>query len=186
MLISTSIRLRLTLWYVLLLAVILGIFIAGVYLVLRHTLYNNLDDSIQNQATLLFDRAILNLLDNATKYTPAGGEVSVCWNVTGDRTGLWVRDSGKGIPEEHIPLIFDRFYRVDQARGRSEGGVGLGLAISRWIAEAHGGSIQCRKCARKWFDFHSAASNSALSQSYRRLHRSFIWIGCRWRVELSK
>ena len=84
---------------------------------------------------------ILNLLDNATKYTPAGGEVSVGWNVTGDRTGLWVRDSGKGIPEEHIPLIFDRFYRVDQARGRSEGGVGLGLAISRWIAEAHGGSI---------------------------------------------
>ena len=58
MLISTSIRLRLTLWYVLLLAVILGIFIAGVYLVLRHTLYNNLDDSIQNQTTLLLDRAI--------------------------------------------------------------------------------------------------------------------------------
>ena len=52
-----------------------------------------------------------------------------------------MRDTGIGIPSEHLPQIMDRFYRVDNARTRSEGGVGLGLAISRWIAEAHGGSL---------------------------------------------
>ena len=85
---------------------------------------------------------LLNLLDNAIKYTPAGGNVTVGWNATGDQAELWVRDTGIGIREEHIPFLFDRFYRVDKARSRSEGGVGLGLAIGRWIAEAHGGSIR--------------------------------------------
>ena len=90
----------------------------------------------------LFIQLLLNLLDNAIKYTPAGGQVSVGWSATGNEVQLWVRDTGIGVPEEHISLIFDRFYRVDKARGRSEGGAGLGLAISRWIAEAHGGSIR--------------------------------------------
>ena len=56
---------------------------------------------------------LLNLLDNAIKYTPVGGRVTVGWSVTGDQVELWVRDTGIGIPEEHIPLIFDRFHRVD-------------------------------------------------------------------------
>ena len=85
---------------------------------------------------------LLNLLDNATKYTPSGGQVSVGWSVAENQVEVWVRDNGIGIPQVDIPFIFDRFYRVDKARGRSEGGVGLGLAISRWIAEAHGGSIR--------------------------------------------
>lgn len=84
---------------------------------------------------------LLNLLDNAIKYTPEGGQVTAGWSVSGNRLELWVRDTGIGITEEHIPHIFERFYRVDKARGRSEGGVGLGLAIGTWIAEAHGGSI---------------------------------------------
>ena len=84
---------------------------------------------------------LLNLLDNSIKYTPRGGQVDVGWSVSEDRVKLWVRDTGVGIPEEHIPLIFDRFYRVDRSRSRSDGGVGLGLAISRWIAAAHGGSM---------------------------------------------
>ncbi len=84
---------------------------------------------------------LLNLLDNAVKYTPSGGAVTCGWTTAENRVELWVRDSGIGIATEHLPLIFDRFYRVDKARSRAEGGVGLGLAISRWIAEAHGGSL---------------------------------------------
>ena len=84
---------------------------------------------------------LLNLLDNAVKYTPAGGQVVTGWRA-GAEVELWVRDTGPGIPGEHLPHVFDRFYRVDVARSRAEGGVGLGLAISRWIAEAHGGSIR--------------------------------------------
>ena len=84
---------------------------------------------------------LLNLLDNAIKYTPAGGHVDVGWNVSAGQVELWVRDTGIGIASEHVPHIFDRFYRVDKARSRAEGRAGLGLAISRWIAEAHGGSI---------------------------------------------
>jgi heavy metal sensor kinase len=84
---------------------------------------------------------LLNLLDNAIKYTAAGGEVTVGWNADGRDVELWVRDTGSGIAQEHLPHLFDRFYRVDKARSRAEGGTGLGLSICRWIAEAHGGSI---------------------------------------------
>ena len=84
---------------------------------------------------------VLNLLDNAVKYTPSGGQVLAGWKVDGQGVELRVQDTGIGIPSEHISHIFDRFYRVDKARSRDEGGVGLGLSIARWIAEAHGGSI---------------------------------------------
>lgn len=85
---------------------------------------------------------LLNLLDNAIKYTPNGGRIAVGWTTSGDKAELWVRDTGVGIPQEHLPHVMERFYRVDDARSRSDGGVGLGLAISRWIAEAHGASLR--------------------------------------------
>ncbi len=84
---------------------------------------------------------LLNLLDNALKYTPAAGAVSAGWTADGAFVGLWVRDTGAGIAPEHLPHIFDRFYRADKSRSRAGGGAGLGLSICRWIAEAHGGSI---------------------------------------------
>jgi heavy metal sensor kinase len=84
---------------------------------------------------------LLNLLDNAIKYTPSGGRVTAGWSTDSTQVELWVRDTGAGIAPEHLPHIFDRFYRADKARSRAEGGVGLGLSICRWIAEAHGGSI---------------------------------------------
>jgi heavy metal sensor kinase len=84
---------------------------------------------------------VLNLLDNAVKYTPPGGSVSVAWDVEDNHAVVHVSDTGSGIPPEHLPRIFDRFYRADSARTRVAGGAGLGLSISRWIAEAHGGTI---------------------------------------------
>lgn len=85
---------------------------------------------------------LLNLLDNAVKYTATGGHVTAGWDEQdGSVVRLWVRDSGIGIASEHHARVFDRFYRVDAARSRAEGGAGLGLSICRWIAEAHGGSI---------------------------------------------
>jgi heavy metal sensor kinase len=96
--------------------------------------------TVQADEDLLL-QLLLNLLDNAIKYTPPGGIVTAGWGVDGDRAELWVADTGVGITDEHVERIFDRFYRVDRARSRAEGGAGLGLSICRWIAEAHGGSI---------------------------------------------
>lgn len=82
-----------------------------------------------------------NLLDNAIKHTPTGGRVDVELSAPNGSAELTVRDTGAGIAPEHLPHVFDRFYRADGARTRM-GGAGLGLAISRTIADAHSGSIQ--------------------------------------------
>jgi signal transduction histidine kinase len=89
----------------------------------------------------LIRRMILNLLDNAVKYTPAGGEISLSLARENGHAEIVVRDTGIGIPEADQLRVFDRFYRVDKARSRALGGAGLGLSIVRWIVEAHGGKI---------------------------------------------
>lgn len=89
----------------------------------------------------LFHQLLFNLLHNAIRHTPAGGNIRINWFLEPSRLRLEVHDTGTGIAAEHLPRIFDRFYRVDTARGRNEGGAGIGLAICRWIVEAHGGTI---------------------------------------------
>ena len=90
----------------------------------------------------LLKRMLLNLLDNAVKYTPEGGEIRLELSSQDGNARLTVSDTGIGIPEDDQPRIFDRFYRVDKARSRALGGAGLGLSIVRWIVEAHAGQIQ--------------------------------------------
>jgi two-component system, OmpR family, heavy metal sensor histidine kinase CusS len=86
-------------------------------------------------------QVLYNLLDNAVKYTPANGRVEVTAEARGSSAVLSVADTGEGIAPEHVPHIFERFYRVDKARTRAQGGTGLGLSIARSIVTAHGGKI---------------------------------------------
>jgi signal transduction histidine kinase len=88
----------------------------------------------------LVRRLIVNVVDNAVRYAPAHTAVRVALDRAADQYVISVADQGPGIPEEIQPRIFERFYRVDQARG-GDGGAGLGLALARWIAQAHGGDI---------------------------------------------
>src|SRR5262249_18731037 len=83
-----------------------------------------------------------NLLDNAVKYTPEGGRVFVRWRREGQQVFLEVSDTGIGIPEADLPLIFERFYRVDKARSREMGGTGLGLSIIKHLTQAMHGSVR--------------------------------------------
>lgn len=98
------------------------------------------DISVSGDAQML--RILLgNLVDNAIKYTPDGGTITLSLFREGDWARLEVADTGIGIAPEHLPHIFDRFYRVDKARSRASGGTGLGLAIVKGIAEQHDGMV---------------------------------------------
>ena len=86
-------------------------------------------------------QVLFNLLDNAFRFTPAGGTVTVSAARVGDSCEVTVDDTGPGIPDEHLPFVFERFYRVDSSRSRGDGGTGIGLTIARTVVEAHGGRI---------------------------------------------
>ncbi|MFM7320626.1 MAG: sensor histidine kinase, partial [Armatimonadota bacterium] len=87
-------------------------------------------------------RLVANLLSNALRCTPEEGTITLETGLLGDRAFLRVRDSGCGIPSEHLPRLGERFHRIEAARSRAEGGTGLGLAIIREIAARHGGALE--------------------------------------------
>ena len=92
---------------------------------------------------VLMEQAVTNLIENAVKYCPEKTKITVKGFCTDSNILIEVKDNGNGIPEEDIPRIFERFYRVDKARSRNLGGTGLGLAIVKHISQIHGGTVAC-------------------------------------------
>ncbi len=91
-----------------------------------------------------FRQILLNLLDNAVKFNKPGGRIIVTSKASEEELRISIQDTGLGMPEEDLPRIFERFYRVDKARNRGTGGTGLGLSIVKHLVEAHGGRIACQ------------------------------------------
>jgi two-component system, OmpR family, phosphate regulon sensor histidine kinase PhoR len=99
------------------------------------------------------EQVLINLIDNAHKYTPEGGHVSVSWDREGSEVVLKVKDTGVGIPAEHHSRLFERFYRVDKARSREQGGTGLGLSIVKHIVQKHEGTVSVQSAPREGSTF---------------------------------
>jgi len=118
------------------------------------TIYLDCDDQIK--ATInaaLLEQAVVNLVDNAVKYSEPGGHVRISVRRSNDELVLAVEDDGCGIDKKHLSRIFERFYVVDKGRSRKLGGTGLGLAIVKHIAQVHGGSVSVESSPRKGSTF---------------------------------
>ncbi len=114
-------------------------------------------------------RAIVNLLHNAIKYSKDGGKIKISASMENSTVKLGIRDYGIGILPQDLPHIFDRLYRADPARSRDSGGVGLGLALVKWIIEAHNGSIRVESVVEQGsvFEIFLPASSGTKSISRR-------------------
>jgi signal transduction histidine kinase len=120
-------------------------------------LSNSVPDALCQGDEGLLRQLLLILLDNAVKFTPAGGHVVVSLVQAGSAYDIFVADTGLGIAPANQQLIFDRFYRVDNSRSRvpgTRGGAGLGLAIAKWVAEIHQGSLRLEKSDQHGSTFH--------------------------------
>lgn len=98
-------------------------------------------------------QVFINLIGNALKYTPPGGKIEITIDVQGSSVRASVADNGPGIESEHLPYLFDRFYRADEDRSRGSGGMGLGLALAKELVEAHHGSIEVASTVGKGTTF---------------------------------
>jgi two-component system phosphate regulon sensor histidine kinase PhoR len=110
--------------------------------VVNETIGNEVTRVMANQGRL--EQVVVNLLENAIKYTPDKGTVRLCIEDEGQFVRVSITDTGIGIPCKDVPRIFERFYRVDEARTREQGGTGLGLSIVKHIVLLHGGTVAVR------------------------------------------
>lgn len=117
-------------------------------------LIGEMEPTLIRGETILLNRLVMNILDNAIKYTPAGGRVEISLEKTGKRVRLIVQDTGIGIPGESLPHIFDRFYQVDKSRTQRSQGSGLGLSIVKKIADIHGAAVEVKSEVGKGALFH--------------------------------
>jgi two-component system phosphate regulon sensor histidine kinase PhoR len=102
---------------------------------------------------ILMEQAIVNLVDNAVKYSDSAGQVDIIVSQKAQFIDIVVKDQGVGINNEHLPKIFNRFYRVDKSRSRKNGGTGLGLAIVKHIVQYHHGNIKVKSIKGKGSSF---------------------------------
>jgi two-component system phosphate regulon sensor histidine kinase PhoR len=131
-----------------------------------------------NQHALVFDKvpllcvkgsqkelfsALSNLVSNAIRYTPLGGLVHLTFSQREDQLTISVKDTGPGIPSEHLPRLTERFYRIDQSRSRETGGTGLGLAITKHVMQRHGGELQIQSELGKGSTFNLIFPASRIS-----------------------
>jgi two-component system phosphate regulon sensor histidine kinase PhoR len=136
------------------------------------------DQQNGNQHALVFDKvpllcvkgsqkelfsALSNLVSNAIRYTPLGGLVHLTFSQTEDHLTVSVKDTGPGIPSEHLPRLTERFYRIDQSRSRETGGTGLGLAITKHVMQRHGGELQIQSELGKGSTFNLIFPASRIS-----------------------
>jgi heavy metal sensor kinase len=111
-------------------------------IVLTSTSHDGLAPAPVNIDRTVVREALINLLDNAIKYSPEGARIAIRVGNVNRRASVEITDEGPGIAPEHRERIFERFYRIDKARSRELGGAGLGLAIAKWAIDVHGGSIE--------------------------------------------
>lgn len=119
----------------------------------------------------LLEQAVVNLIDNAVKYSQKGNTVWISAHENGADAVIQIEDEGMGIPNEHLKRLWERFYRVDRSRSRKQGGTGLGLAIVKHIVKAHGGGVDVKSEVRKGSVFEIRLPKSApdLSRPQRRI-----------------
>jgi len=113
---------------------------------------------------VMLRQALLNLVDNAIKYSPVGGSIEILVTQSTEGTLIDVTDTGPGIPADLRSRVFDRFYRVDKARSRANGGTGLGLAIAKWAVEVNGGRLSLEPTTDVGSRFRITLSQTAVDQ----------------------
>jgi signal transduction histidine kinase len=113
---------------------------------------------------VMLRQALLNLVDNAIKYSPVGGSIEILVTQSTEGTLIDVTDTGPGIPAELRSRVFDRFYRVDKARSRANGGTGLGLAIAKWAVEVNGGRLSLEPTTDVGSRFRITLSQTAVDE----------------------